>query len=51
MRVGLADAASVKVGVERKDDAVGECIEAFQRDDASLLQIAERIPRTHQPGT
>ena len=50
MRVGLADAASVKVGVEWKDDAMGECIEAFQRDNAGLLQIVERIAHAHQAG-
>src|SRR5438067_7695724 len=50
MRAGLADAASVKVGVEWKDDAMGECIEAFQRDNAGLLQIVERIAHAHQAG-
>src|SRR6266849_910294 len=50
MRVGFTDAASVEVAVERDDDAMGECIEAFQRDDTSLLQVAEPIAQAHQPG-
>src|SRR5258708_5519897 len=40
MWAGVADAASVKVGIERKDDAMSKGIEAFERDNAGLLQIA-----------
>jgi len=51
MWVSAAEAASVEVVIEGKDDAMGEGVEAFARNDAGLLQIAERIAQAHQPGT
>src|SRR5512132_687105 len=50
MRMSAADAASVKAGIEWKNDATGKRIQAFRGYDAHLLQIAERISQAHQPG-
>src|SRR5688572_24045848 len=50
MRMSAADTASVKTGIEWKDDAAGKHIQALPCYDAGLLQIAEWIAQTHQPG-
>src|SRR5947208_1429515 len=50
MRMSVADGASVKAALKWKHNAVSKRIQAIQGDHAGLLQIAERIPQTHQPG-
>src|SRR5664279_377243 len=47
---GLTDAAPIEIAVQRKHDAMGKSIEAFQRDYAGLLKVWERVTQTHQPG-